>query len=115
MELFSRRPRRRRAPADDLLVCSQCGTDFVSPVDWAEHGDADWWIRLRCGQCGEVREVVVPQETATRYDSALNRTSEVIASTLRLLDRERMTAEVEAIATALQRDLIDAADFARGR
>ena len=69
-------------------------------------------MRLRCGQCGEMREVVVSQEVADRYDRALDRTSDVIASTLARLDRERMTAEVEAFSTALRLDLFDAGDFA---
>jgi ribosomal protein S27AE len=114
MRFFRRRP-GHRAPSHELTFCASCASDFVSPTDWAAHDDASWWIRLRCGECGEVREVVVPQETASRYDLALNRTTEVIASTLQRLDRERMTAEIEAFSTALERDLIDASDFARAR
>ena len=106
------RRRGRRATAEELMVCAPCGSDFVSPVDWAEHDEATWWIRLRCGQCGEAREVVVPQEIADRFDRALDRASLAIAATLERLDRERMTAEVESFVTALRLDLLDAADFA---
>ena len=81
----------------------------MSPIEWAEHDETNWWMRLRCGQCGEFREVVVSQEVANRYDRALDRTSEAIVSTLARLDRERMTAEVEAFTTALRLDLFDAA------
>jgi DNA-directed RNA polymerase subunit RPC12/RpoP len=104
--------RRGRAPADDLTLCATCGSEFVSPMEWAERPADSWWMRLRCGQCGEAREVVVPHETARRYDRALDRASEAIAATASRLDRERMAAQVEAFATALQRELIDAADFA---
>ena len=55
------------------------------------------------------------QEVADRYDRALDRTSDAIASTLARLDRERMTAEVEAFTTALRLDLFDAGDFAARR
>ena len=111
VRLFRRRG-RRRATAEELTICTPCRSDFVSPVDWAEHDETSWWIRLRCGHCGEEREVVLPQEAADRYDRALDRTSVAIAATLDRLDRERMTAEVESFVTALALDLLDAADFA---
>ena len=79
---------------------------------WEEQGETHWWMRLRCGQCGEVREVVVSEAVAHRYDFALDRTSDVIASALSRLDRERMNAEVDAFTTALRLDLFDAGDFA---
>ena len=76
MARLFQRPRPRRAGADELIRCARCGSDFVSPVDWAEHDETSWWIRLRCGECGETREVVVSQEIADRYDRALDRRSE---------------------------------------
>jgi hypothetical protein len=39
--------------------------------------------------------------------------TDAIAATLRRLDRERMTVEVEALATALRLDLLDSGDCAR--
>jgi transcription elongation factor Elf1 len=115
MPLWFKRPRPRRADDEELILCAHCGSDFVSPVDSAEQGRTGWWIRLRCGQCGETREVVVSQETADHYDRALDRTSEAIASNLRRIERERMAADVEAFATALRLDLLDAADFGAAR
>jgi transcription elongation factor Elf1 len=109
--IFRRRP-RDRSPGSELIVCLRCGSDFVSPLQWREQDETNWWMRLRCGQCGEVREAVVSQEVADRYDRALDRTSDTIGATLARLDRQRMTAEVEAFATALRLDLFDAADFA---
>jgi hypothetical protein len=97
------------------MLCALCRSDFVTPVDWSEHGETHWWIRLRCGECGETREVVVPQDVAHRYDRELDRTSEPIASTLSRMERERMAADVDAFATALRLDLIDAADFGAAR
>ena len=108
--LFRRRS-PGRSPDSGLIVCVTCGSDFVSPIEWAEHDEANWWIRLRCGQCGELREAIVSQEVADRYDRALDRTIETMVATLARLDRERMTAEVEAFTTALRLDLYDVADF----
>ena len=105
----------KRRRTDELLRCACCASDFVSPVDAAERGETEWWIRLRCGKCGETREVVVSQDTADRYDRALDRTSEPIVSNLRRIERERMAADVEAFTTALRLDLFDAADFGAAR
>jgi hypothetical protein len=96
---------------DDLVVCRACGSDFVNPVSWHEQGQAYWWIRLRCGGCGLVREVEVSNDQAERYDAQLDRGMVKIASTLATLDRARMVAEADAFKTALERDLIGPGDF----
>jgi len=113
--LFSRLSRARRGSAGGLIVCTACGSDFVSPLEWAEHDETYWWMRLRCGQCSASREVVVSQEIADRYNRALDQTTEPIVTTLAQLDRERMTADVEAFTTALRLELFDAGDFAARR
>jgi transcription elongation factor Elf1 len=104
--------RRRRQPLERLELCPACESDFVSPIDWAERNKGRWWIRLRCGECGVMRDVIVPDETAQRYDLVLDHAMDVIADALRRLDRQRMAADAEAFATALRLDLLDAADFA---
>ena len=108
-------PLRRppRAPDADLTVCRACASDFVIPTEWAEQGDSKWWIRLRCGECGESREVVVPDAAAQRYDHDLNRGMDRIAIALHRLDLERMAEEAGSFATALELDLLDAEDFVR--
>ena len=113
--LFSRLSRARRGPAGGLIVCECCDADFVSPMEWAEHDETYWWMRLRCGQCGWIREAIVSQEIADRYDRALDRTIEPIVSALARIERARMAEEVEAFTTALRLDLFDAGDFAARR
>ena len=54
--IFSPAPARPQ-PDSALIVCATCGSDFVSPIEWADHDETNWWMRLRCGQCGEFREV----------------------------------------------------------
>lgn len=100
-----------RGVNDGLVVCQTCGSDFVNPVSWHEQGQADWWIRLRCGGCGLVRDVEVSNDEAERYDVELDRGMAKIASTLTTLDRARMVAEADALKTALERDLIGPGDF----
>jgi len=105
------RPARVPVPHAELTVCDTCSSDFVNPTDWAEQDGARWWIRLRCGECGASREVVVPQAAAERYDHDLNRGMETIATALERLDLERMAEEAESFATALELDLVNADDF----
>ena len=72
-------PVRQRARAA-VIDCRSCGSAYVNPVAWRERGDLEWWIRLRCGECGLVREVEVSNEEAERYDADLDRGIAKIAS-----------------------------------
>jgi hypothetical protein len=96
---------------EGLLVCHACGSDFVNPVSWHEQGEANWWIRLRCGGCGFVREVEASNDEAERYDAELHRGIAKIAATLASLDRARMLAEADTLRIAFERDLIGPGDF----
>jgi hypothetical protein len=96
-----------------LVVCVGCHADFVNPVSWHELSETHWWLRLRCGECGLVREVEVTDEEAQRFEHDLDRGVEQIAVAFVRLDRERMIADSDAITTALERDLIDPGDFFR--
>ena len=69
-------------------------------------------MRLRCGQCGTYREVVVSNDAANRYEQELNRGMAEIAAAAARDDRERMGAEMRVFVAALEHDLIDAGDFA---
>jgi hypothetical protein len=70
-------------------------------------------MHLRCAQCDHEREVVVGNAEAERFDEALDRRADPIAQTLHRIDLDRMRSWVDTLTVALQRDLIDAADFAR--
>ena len=110
-------PFRRRAdsaaPEADLTICPSCGSDYVIPTDWAEQDEVSWRIRLRCGECGSGREVVVPDATAERYDRRLGQGTDEIARALRRQELEQMARDAETFATALELDLVDAGDFVR--
>jgi hypothetical protein len=96
-----------------LVVCRSCGSDFANPVSWHELDESRWWVRLRCGQCGFAREVEASNLEAESLDADLDRGMAKIAASLAQLDRERMQAESEILAAALERDLVDPNDFAR--
>ena len=70
---------------------------------------------LRGGECGMSREVSVTNADAERYEAALHSRASIISRAMRRLEIDRMAAEVASFVAALQRDLLDAADFARSR
>ena len=109
--VFDRLFNRRRGTLAD---CTACGLDYVHPVDWRPHGDRHWWMLLRCGACGEIREETVPDPVAEVYDRELDRAERGIRRAADRLSRERMAQQAESFATALKLDLIGVDDFARG-
>lgn len=96
-----------------LVVCVGCHADFVNPVSWHEQSETHWWIRLRCGECGLVREVEVTDEEAQRFEHELDRGVKQIAAAFVRLDRARMIADSDTMTAALERDLVDPDDFCR--
>jgi hypothetical protein len=96
-----------------LQICTVCHAEAVHPLEWGESGPVDWWMHLRCGECEGEREVTVTDAVAQRYGKHLDRAEREITLAARQLDAERMAQEVTVFAAALQRDLIDASDFAR--
>lgn len=103
--------RRQPPPGSGLQQCSACRADCVVPVSWEEAGNQHWQIVLRCPECETYREVVVGNDVAKRYEADLSRGMEEIAAALARSDRARMERDVHALIVALERDLIDAADF----
>jgi hypothetical protein len=93
--------------------CASVATPTCHPVSSHELGETHWWIRIRCAECGCVREVEVTNEHAQRFDRDLARRVKQIAVVLGRLDRERMISDSEAMTVALERDLIDPGDFCR--
>jgi hypothetical protein len=82
-------PRRQLpAPPSRLVDCGHCGSDFVNPVTWHGDGPSHWWIRLRCGQCAVVREVLVSNEDAARFERDLDLGVADIAATVARIERD---------------------------
>lgn len=108
---------RRPEEGDRLVSCRACGAEAVVPVEW-EDGDCpqdESHVSLRCGACGDRRNVTLDDEQARELDRALDRGVYRIGRMLRSLERERMLADVETLSIALEHDLIGADDFAPGR
>jgi hypothetical protein len=93
-------------------TCAACGADCACPLDWEPEDSEHWWIRVRCGECGHAREIVLENAAAAHFEVHLAWQSAKIERALDVLDRERMAAEIELFVAALDVDLVDAGDFA---
>lgn len=117
------RIRRRRALAaaarrlagggTGIHHCLVCGSDRVCPHSWETDGEEHWAITLHCPECDVWRDVRITNAEAKAFDLELDRQVAEIQQALADIDREHMRAAADAFAAALERDLIDAGDFAR--
>jgi transcription elongation factor Elf1 len=80
---------RRRERPRRLVDCEACGRDFVVPVSWIDLDAERWWIRIRCGECGATREVVVDDQTARRYEADVDAGVRELARRLPRAERTR--------------------------
>ena len=64
--------------SDGLGTCPVCARDFVEPVSWEPVGQGQWWIFLRCADCGISREVLVSDAEANRFDDELHARASVL-------------------------------------
>ena len=85
----------------------------MNPVRWHDLDESTWWIRLRCGACGFVREVEASNEEASRLDADLDRGLIEIAGAVERLDRAEMAAVSDAFTAGLAQDLVGPDDFRR--
>ena len=99
-------------PDSGLHQCALCHADCVVPVWWESVDEDRWHMLLRCGACDTYRELTAANDVARASDRDLERGMRSIRGELERIDRERMTDLADAFVVALQRDLIDAADFA---
>ena len=103
-------PAPRRTP---VIACPACGSDRICPIDWETAGEHHWWLLMRCGECQTWVQDTVGNEQAAALDIELDRQQAEIRDALASLEVERMAADVDALTTALELDLVDADDFAR--
>lgn len=93
------------------MNCPSCGLSLMNPVSWHDVDESTWWMRLRCGACGFVREAKASNEEAQQLDADLDRGLAAIAAAVAKLDRVEMAAVSDAFSVALERDLLSPDDF----
>lgn len=106
--------RQTPPPGSGLHQCAYCHDDYVVPVWFEDLDEQGWHLLLRCGQCETYRAIVVSDDVAHAYERDLQRGAAQIRAAVEELDAARMTVQVAAFIVALERDLIDAEDFAVG-
>ncbi len=109
--LLTRRAGRARSE-ERLERCPGCGRDAVHPVWWEALDDEHWWIALRCGACGARGEQLVTNAVALRFDRDLDRARDEIVDEAERMGLEILSTQADALAVALERDLIGVDDFA---
>lgn len=101
-------PRKR-----PMIMCPECGSDCACPIEWEEAGEDHWWLLIRCGECEAWIQATIGNALAAALDVELDRQQAQIATSLAELEAERMAADADLLATALELDLVTADDFAR--
>jgi hypothetical protein len=111
--LLQRRRADRSDIGDRLVRCPACHRDAVHPVWWEAVDEGHWWIALRCGACGAHGEYLVTNAVASQFDRDLDIALDEIADEAERMSREILSREADALAVALERDLIGVDDFAQ--
>jgi hypothetical protein len=112
--LLSRGRAGRARFGERLERCPACGRDAVHPLWWEAPDEEHWWIALRCGACGVRAEYLVTNEVAARFDRDLDHALGEIADEAERMGLEILSTQADALAVALEHDLIGADDFASG-
>ena len=85
----------------------------ASCAEEASPEDAGYWqVELCCGVCGHRRRTSVSAGDMRAFYSVVEGQKRTMAQTADELARERMSGWVDTFTGALERDLIDADDFA---
>src|SRR4051794_12270264 len=109
--MWPSRLRRAKRP-DEPHLCAVCGADFVCPIEWEPVDDVHVWVLLRCGECGAWRQGEFSDAVLDRFDRRLDEAAVQIARAADRLHADWRATEADAFAAALDRNLIDARDFA---
>jgi hypothetical protein len=96
-----------------LHVCVGCTGEFVQATRWDDPVNGTRLVGLRCAACGHERETVADLTATALFQAAQTDGAVRLEATADELAREQMSEWVASFAGALERDLIDAADFAR--
>jgi hypothetical protein len=99
------------APLTRLTCCPACRSTMVVPVAWEDVGHA-CYLRLRCGQCGRRRLVLVDEERLRRYGLELDRLEDELVRSMAPLRRHAADADATALAEAVHAELLDPSDLA---
>jgi hypothetical protein len=91
-------------------VCRACGLPLVQPQGVAAEGTG-WRVSLRCPSCGWAADELLDEAALRRLDEELDRGTDQLINTMRLLTEQNMTEYAERFTAALDADAILPGDF----
>lgn len=94
-----------------LLVCTNCGSPLMHPIDCEEHGHDRWYLELRCPECESVRPGLFDLDMLNELDSELDLAEAEIKADLARLTNANMLEFVTRFVSALNADAIHPLDF----
>jgi hypothetical protein len=94
-----------------LHICPECQSPLVQPVDWAEAGNDNWELSLRCPNCDWSTDGVYNQAAVEELEEHLDDGLADMLSDLQRLTKANMAEEIDRFLAALQADLILPEDF----
>jgi hypothetical protein len=95
-----------------LHVCPRCGSGLVQPTRWEQTANrGHWHLWRRCPECEWRSDGIHAEREIDAYDEELDSGTQALAGELRERERECMEWIADALAAALDADLITAEDF----
>jgi hypothetical protein len=100
----------KQAPAG-LHICSECDSELVQPVSWAEAAENRWELTLECPKCGWAEAGLYDRDQVDRLEEQLDDGLAEMLDDLQRLTHANMADEIDRFASALHADLILPEDF----
>jgi hypothetical protein len=94
-----------------LHVCRGCGCTMMQLVGHEDAGDGHWFLTMRCPECEAWAGGRVADGLCAELDDELERGTNRLLDALQELQRQILSAEVDAFADALQTGLLLPEDF----
>jgi hypothetical protein len=94
-----------------LHVCRGCGSTLMQLVGHEDAGHGHWFLTMRCPECERWAGGRVPDAWCAELDEELERGTHRLLDALEEVQRQIMSAEVEAFVAALEDDLLLPEDF----
>lgn len=95
----------------ELWMCPSCGSDLVHPRTMHEHDEGTWTIERWCPACDWDDVGVFDRDQVEHFHDALDEGTEELLTALHTMTRLNMEDDVDRLAAAIRRGLIQPMDF----
>ena len=94
-----------------LSECPSCGSELIQPLRWEQRPDGEVLVELRCPECFTFMHASHTQAEMAELDRRQSRSREQIVNAYEQTVEANMTALVNDLHEALERDLVGPDDF----